>query len=191
LPTELLRHRPDVAQAESALAAADASLAVARAQFMPTLRLTGTAERVLSSSLPDPVTIWSLGASVLAPIFEGGRLQGQSDAAAARRDQAAWTYRRTVLTALREVEDNLAAVARLREQRARLQSQRDAVAEALRHATNRYRAGYAPYLEQLDAQRSLLAAELALVQAAGDELNALVALNQALGGGWQAQAETP
>jgi NodT family efflux transporter outer membrane factor (OMF) lipoprotein len=184
LPSELLRRRPDIAQAESTLAASDATLAAARAQFLPQLRLSATAGQIFSSSLADPVTIWTLGASVLAPIFSAGRLRGQVEAAAARRDQAAWSYQRTVLVALREVEDNLSAVARLREQRAHLQAQREAVSDAWRNAVNRYQAGYSSYLEQLDAQRSLLAAELALVQSVGDELNALVALHQALGGGW-------
>jgi outer membrane protein TolC len=90
-----------------------------------------------------------------------------------------------VLNALREVEDTLSALARLRKQRERLQAQRDAVASALQHADKRYRAGYSSYLEQLDAQRALLATELALVQVQGDELAAAVALQQAMGGGWQ------
>jgi multidrug efflux system outer membrane protein len=89
-----------------------------------------------------------------------------------------------VLNAFREVENNLSAVARTREQRAHLQAQRDALAAAPLHATRRYRAGYSPYLEQLDAQRGVLKAELALVQASADELNALVALSQSMGGGW-------
>lgn len=93
-------------------------------------------------------------------------------------------YQRTVLVALREVEDNLAAVQRLAEQRARLEAQRNALADALRHARNRYQAGYSPYLEQLDAQRALLNAELSLVQVAADQLTALVATYQAVGGRW-------
>src|SRR5690606_26964442 len=129
-------------------------------QFLPQVRLTGSAGAVLSSALGDPVALWSLGGSVLAPLFSGGRLEAQVETAGARRDQAAFAYRRTVLTAFREVEDNLAAVQRLREQRERLEAQRDAVAEALRHATNRYQAGYSSYLEQLDAQRALLNVEL-------------------------------
>ena len=184
LPSDLLRRRPDIAQAELTLAASDATLAAARAQFLPQVRLTGSAGAVLSSSLGDPVAIWSIGGSILAPIFEGGRLQAQVDTAAARRDQAAFSYQRTVLTAFREVEDNLAAVARLEEQRARLDAQRVALADALRHATNRYRAGYSPYLEQLDAQRNLLNVELSLVQVRADQVNTLVALYQSMGGGW-------
>jgi len=184
LPSDLLRRRPDIAQAEFTLASSDATLAAARAQFLPQVRLTGSAGAVLSSALGDPVALWSVGGSLLAPLFSGGRLEAQADTAAARRDQAAFAYRRTVLTAFREVEDNLAAGQRLREQRARLEAQRDAVAEALRHATNRYQAGYSSYLEQLDAQRALLNVELSLVQVESDQLNALVATYQAMGGGW-------
>ena len=184
LPSDLLRRRPDIAQAEFTLAASDASLAAARAQFLPQLRLTGSAGAVLSSALGDPVALWSLGGSILAPLFSGGRLEAQVETAGARRDQAAFAYRRTVLTAFREVEDNLAAVQRLDQQRTRLEAQRAAVAEALRHARNRYQAGYSPYLEQLDAQRALLNVELALVQLESDQLNSLVAVYQAMGGGW-------
>lgn len=187
VPSDLLRRRPDVAQAEFTLAATDATLAAARAQFLPQVRLSGSAGAVLSSALGDPVAIWSIGGSVLAPLFNAGRNQAQFDTAAARRDQAAFAYRRTVLTGFREVEDNLAAVVRLEEQQARLDAQRAALASALQHARNRYQAGYSPYLEQLDAQRALLGAELALVQARADALNARVALFQALGGGLTAE----
>jgi outer membrane protein, multidrug efflux system len=121
---------------------------------------------------------------VLAPIVDAGRLRAQADAAAARRDQAAFAYRRTALQAFREVDDALVGVARTGEQAAALAGQRDALAAALRNATNRYRAGYSSYLEQLDAQRGLLAADLALAQAESDRLVAYVALYQSLGGGW-------
>lgn len=112
LPADLLRRRPDLAQAETTLAATNASLAVARAQFLPSLRLSGAAGLTLSSALDDPITIWSLGASVLAPLFAGGRLEANVEGAAAWRDQAAFAYRRTALIAFREVEDSLAAVDR-------------------------------------------------------------------------------
>jgi outer membrane protein, multidrug efflux system len=188
LPSDLLRRRPDIAQAEFALSASDATLAASRAQFLPQVRLTGSTGVALSSALGDPIALWSLGASVLAPLFEGGRLRAQLDAATARRDQAAFDYRRAVMTAFREVEDALAAVQRLREQRQRLAAQRRAVAEALRHAINRYQAGYSSYLEQLDAQRALLSVELSLVETEVDTRNALVALYQAMGGGWTAES---
>jgi multidrug efflux system outer membrane protein len=192
LPAEVLRRRPDIAQAEYTLAGADASLSAARKQFLPTVRLTGSAGLLLVNSLSDPTTLWTLGGSVLAPIFSGGRLQAQADAAAARRDQAAFAYRRAALTAFREVEDALAGVNRLAEQGESLERQRDLLADTLRLATSRYRAGYAAYLEQLDAQRGLLGAELSLLQTRADLLNAAVSLYQAMGGGWtMAEAAQP
>jgi multidrug efflux system outer membrane protein len=182
LPADLVRRRPDIAQAEYALAASDANMRVARAQFLPQIRLTGSAGAVASSLLDDPISIWSIGGSILAPLFSGGRLQGQFDAASAQRDQAAFAYRRVVLTAFREVEDQLAVIDRLNVQEQALLAQRVAVADALRHAENRYRAGYSPYLEQIDAQRSLLSVDLNLIQLRTDRLTAFVALYQALGG---------
>jgi NodT family efflux transporter outer membrane factor (OMF) lipoprotein len=190
LPSAVVRARPDVAQAERTLAGADASLAAARAQFLPTLQLSASAGTLAVTHLPQ-AAIWSLGASVLAPIFNGGRIEAQVETAEARRVQAVAAYERAVLTAFREVEDNLSVVARTREQRLHLEAQRAALADALFHAGRRYRAGYSPYLEQLDAQRGVLNAELAVVQARADELNGLVALSQAVGGGWVAPAGTP
>jgi multidrug efflux system outer membrane protein len=191
LPSELLRRRPDIAQAEMTLAASDATLSAARKQFLPSLRLTASAGALFNSVLPDPITIWSIGGSVLAPLFEGGRLRAGAETAAARRDQAAFSYRKTALTAFREVEDALANIDSLSRQRAIADAQRAAIADALRHAQNRYRAGYSSYIEELDAQRALLSADLGLVQLRADEANAMVVLDQTLGGGWAASALPP
>lgn len=182
LPSQLLRRRPDIAAAEYAIAAADARMRVARAEFMPSINLGASAGVVLSDLLANPISVWSLGGSVLAPIFQGGRLQAQLDGVTAQRDQAAWTYRSVVLNAFREVEDRMALLANLREQEVALVAQQKAVADALRHAQNRYRAGYTPYIEQIDAQRALLGVELSLVQTKADELTTLVGLYQAVGG---------
>ncbi|WP_374943265.1 efflux transporter outer membrane subunit [Sphingomonas sp.] len=184
LPADLLRRRPDLFSAEQALVAADRSLDSARAALLPNLALTGSAGLVLSTALSNPVGVFSLGASVLSPLFDGGRLRAQADASVGRRDQAGFAYRRAALVAFREVDDGLAGVLRSGEQAIALARQRDALAGALRNASNRYRAGYSAYLDQLDAQRGLLQAELALVQARADRLNAYVSLYQALGGGW-------
>ncbi|WP_016744071.1 TolC family protein, partial [Rhizorhabdus wittichii] len=181
--------RPDIAQAERQLAAADSSLAVARKRFLPQLRLSASAGAAFSSLLDDPITLWQVGGSILAPIFQGGRLTAQAEAAAGQRDQAAFAYRKAVLTGFREVEDALASVRRIDEQVALATHQRDTLAEALRLATNRYREGYSPYLEQLDAQRQLLAAELNLAQLQSDGFAARIQLYQALGGGWTAADE--
>lgn len=185
VPSALLDRRPDIAQAADQLAASDANLAVARKRFLPQLRLGVSGGVAFSSALVDPITVWQVGGSVLAPLFEGGRLRAGVESAAAGRDQAAFAYRRTVLQSLREVEDALAATSAADSQVALAQHQRDTLAEALRLATNRYRAGYSGYLEQLDAQRGLLNAELGLVGLQTDALSARVQLYQALGGGWR------
>ncbi len=182
LPSDLLRRRPDVAAAEYRIAAANAQMRFARAQFMPSVNLGAKAGLALSDLLANPVTIWSIGGSILAPIFQGGRLQGQLDAATAQRDQAAWAYRTTALNAFREVEDRLVGLKQLDEQQVSLLAQHAAVSDVLRHTRNRYRAGYISYIEQLDAQRALLTVELALVQLRADRLTTLVSLYQAVGG---------
>ena len=184
LPSALLRRRPDIAQAERQLAATDRSLDAARAAFLPNVQLTASGGDVASSLLANDIGVFSLGASVLAPIFDSGRLRAQRDAAVARRDQAAFVYRKTALNAFREVEDALAAVDRTAVQERDVAAQRAALAEAYRLASNRYRAGYSPYLDQLEAQRGLLAADVQLVLVRTDRLNAAVSLYQALGGGW-------
>jgi NodT family efflux transporter outer membrane factor (OMF) lipoprotein len=188
LPSDLLRRRPDVAQAEYQLAASDGALAAARKRFLPQLRLTGSAGAAFSTLLADPITIWSIGGSILAPLFEGGRLTAGAESAGAQRDQAAFAFRRTALGAFREVDDSLATALHSDEQVTILRKQRDALSNGFRLASNRYRAGYSPYLEQLDAQRGLLGAELSLIQAQADALNARVALYQAMGGGWSPTA---
>jgi len=184
LPSELLRRRPDIAQAEQLIVAADRSLDAARAAFLPSIRLGISGGYVDSTLIADPVGIFSLGGSILAPLYEGGRLRAQADLAAARRDEAAYFYRKVALNAFREVEDALAALQRTSEQEQVLRQQRDSLARALAQATGRYRGGYSSYLEQLDAQRGLLSADLSLVQASSDRLTATVSLFRALGGGW-------
>jgi len=186
VPAALMRRRPDIIAAEEQLVAADHSLDSARDAFMPDVQITASGGMVASSLIAaSPITVWSLGGSILAPIFESGRLQAQQESAAAKRDESAFAYRKVALTAFREVEDALAAAQRLNEQEQDLTAQRNALAHTLALATSRYRAGYSPYLDQLDAERGLLSAELAIVQVRADRLNALVTLYQALGGGWQ------
>ncbi|MCB8829345.1 TolC family protein, partial [Escherichia coli] len=158
LPADLLRRRPDLFQAEQSLVAADRTLDSARAAMLPNVALTGSAGVTLSTVLANPIGVFTLGANILSPIFDGGRLRAQTDVAAARRDQAAFAYRRAALTAFREVDDALAGVRRSGEQAQALGGQVDALAAALRNASNRYRAGSSAYIDQLDAQRGLLAA---------------------------------
>jgi NodT family efflux transporter outer membrane factor (OMF) lipoprotein len=187
LPSELLRRRPDVAQAERAIAAADASLAAARDQYLPTLRLTasgGAFGPSLKELLQSPVAIWSVGASVLAPVFDASRLRAQADIAASLRDRSVFAYESVVRNAFAETENALAGVQRLDEQLVEAEARRVVTAEVLRIAHNRYANGYASYLEELDAQRNLFNAELNVVQLRANLLAAHVDLYRALGGGW-------
>jgi multidrug efflux system outer membrane protein len=187
LPSDLLRRRPDIVQRELLLAASDAGLAARRAAFLPQVQLSARFGSLLVNVLDyDPITVWSLGGSVLAPLFSAGRLEAQVDAAAAQRDQAAYAYRRTVLAAFAEVENALAGVGRIEAQMDHAVRRRDALARSLDFAHDRYRAGYASYLEELDAQRNLFRAELDIVSLRQSQLDNLVTLYRALGGGWGA-----
>lgn len=185
LPSSLLRRRPDIVEAEEHVVAADRALDASRAAFMPDLRISGDWGHVTSTILHNhPVDVFTIGASILAPIFDAGRLKAQEDSAAARRDQAAFAYRKAALAAFGQVEDALAATQRLHEQLESLEAQKSALERTLQIAAGRYKSGYSPFLDQLDAQRNLLSVQLSIAQAQADELNAYVTLFQALGGGW-------
>jgi NodT family efflux transporter outer membrane factor (OMF) lipoprotein len=184
VPSDVVRQRPDVASAEAQLIAADASLAASRALLLPQVRLTASLSRLFTETLDDPVTLWSAGGSVLAPLFNGGRIRAQGDVAQARRDQAAAAYRSVVLNAFVEVENALSAQNRLAAQEAGIETQRAALTRAFALAEDRYRAGYASYLEQVDAQRGVLATDLAWLQVRESRLLATIAIAQAVGGGW-------
>jgi multidrug efflux system outer membrane protein len=189
LPSELLRRRPDIAQAESALAALDASLAAARDQLLPSIRLTtslGAQATSLPNLLNSPNELWSVGASILAPVFDAGRLRAQAEIAGTLRDRAVFGYETAVRTAFAETENALTAVQRLNEQLVEAQARQVASAEVLRIAHNRYANGYASYLEELDAQRNAFAAENNVLQLRASLLAAHVDLYRALGGGWRA-----
>jgi len=187
LPSELLRRRPDVAQAERLVAAADASLAVARDQLLPSIRLTasvGAEGHSLSQLLRSPVELWSIGGSVLAPLFDAGRLRAQAEIAGTVRDRAVYTYETVVRTAFAETDNALASIDGLQRQLVEAEARRVAAGEVLRVAGNRYRNGYASYLEELDAQRTAFTADLNALQLRTSLLAAHVDLYRALGGGW-------
>ncbi|WP_235654738.1 efflux transporter outer membrane subunit [Sphingobium yanoikuyae] len=184
LPSELVRRRPDIAEAEMRLASTDRSLDAARARFLPTFQLSGAGGGVASTLLGDPISLFSLGGSILAPLFQGGELRAQADAAAARRDAAAFAYRGTVLKAFEEVENAMTGVDRLFQEQEALDRQVAATTTALDLARRRYRSGYASYLEQLDAERSLLEVRLQALSIRSERVTAAIALYRSLGGGW-------
>jgi multidrug efflux system outer membrane protein len=188
LPSELLNRRPDVANAEAQLIAANADIGTARAALFPSIQLTaqgGFESAALSSLFNGPGLFWSLVASVTQPIFEGGRLSGQVDLTEARYEELVHTYRSTVINAFRDAEDTLVAMRQLAAQQA-LQEEAVAAAQAAFDlADTRYRGGADTLLNVLDAQRTLFQARDQLVQIRSARLQAAVSLFRALGGGWQ------
>ncbi len=187
LPADLLERRPDVAEAERQLAAANARIGVAKAAFFPALRLTGSAGYV-SGELDDLFNwdshVWSIGPSLSLPIFAGGRIKAEHHRARAAHEEAIAQYRQGILVAFADVENSLAGIHYLGEQAA---AQNRAVASARRAAQlagERYRGGIVSYLEVVDADRGALQTERASAQLTGQRLIATVQLIKALGGGW-------
>ncbi len=165
LPSEVLLQRPDVRQAERALAAAEADIGVARATFFPRISLTaslGTASDALSGLFRN--TAWSFGGQLLQPLFDAGRNRAARAAAEAAREAALAQYDRSVQTAFREVADALAARATLAAQLEAQRAQAQAEARRLALVEMLLAQGAASALERLDAERARLAAEQAVVQ---------------------------
>ncbi|MDU6411395.1 MAG: efflux transporter outer membrane subunit [Yersiniaceae bacterium] len=188
LPSTLLNRRPDIVQAERLLVAADATLAVSRANLLPSLNLTagGTLqEDTLEAVLAHPFRLWSLGGSVLAPIINREALNAQVDISMAARNQALYQYEYVVRNAFVQVNDSIDAITRLGEQLSEAEQQQQALGEALRIAHNRYANGYASYLEELDAQRALYSTQLTVIQLKTNLLLAQIDLWHGLGGGWE------
>jgi multidrug efflux system outer membrane protein len=192
LPSALLERRPDVRQAEFNLVAATANVRAAKAALFPTISLTGnfgSESTELSTLFSGPARIWSFGLNLLQPLINAQRNGYQVDAAQARREQSILQYQSTVAQAFREVSDALAArrgyTDFLREQEKQVNALRTASFRVLR----RYEVGYSSYFEVIDADSSLLVAELQLVQAYRNNLVSLVQLYKALGGGWERGAE--
>ena len=169
LPSALLERRPDVREAEQSLRSANAQIGVVEAEMLPQLSLTALFGRVspeLSALTGGGATAWSVGAGLVGPLFQGGRLQAQYRQAKAARDQAALQYQAAVLNAFHEVAGTL--------------SSRD------KFAQQRYRQGQSSYYEVLQEQQLLFPAANTLVQTHLNQLTAVVQLYRALGGGWQA-----
>lgn len=181
----VLLRRPDVMQAEAALRAADANITAARLAYLPSISLTGQAGQVspqLSGLFQGGNFAYSLLASAALTIVDGGRRQANVDGAQAARAAAQAQYERAIQAAFKETADALAGGATWRAQREALQAQRSAARETARLTKLRAEQGAASTLELLEAERSLFAAEQAVLQARQGELNNRVALFKALGG---------
>jgi multidrug efflux system outer membrane protein len=188
LPSELLLRRPDLAEAEQRLIAANAQIGVARAQLFPTIRLTGylgSESASLADLFTGPAGIWQLAAGLTQPIFQGGRLLGEVEAAEARQRQAAAQYEKAVQAAFRDVRQALVRQSRSREVFDAEVERIDALTDTLRLARIRYDLGLSSQLEVLDAERNLLRAVVSREDALRDQRNAVTDLVRALGGGWE------
>ena len=188
MPSDLLIRRPDVAQAEAQLIAANANIGAARAAFFPTISLTANGGNVSSalSTLFNPVTrAWNLTGGITQPIFQGGALVGQYQLNKGRYAELLSDYHKAVISAFGNVEDALVSVQQTAEQ---LRRQQEAVATARRAyelTQAQFHAGVINILVVLSTETALFTAEDTLVQVKYSHLNALVALFSALGGGWQ------
>jgi multidrug efflux system outer membrane protein len=187
LPSDLLRRRPDIRQAEAQLHAATAQIGVAVADLFPKFSLTGSlnwqADK-LSGLNDGAARMWSIGPSVNWPIFQGGSLEANVRVQEALRDQAYLTYRKTVLAALQDVENALIAYAKEWDHRRSLNDAVVANRKAVELATELYREGQTDFLNVLESQRSLYLSETAFVQSDSSLGQNLIALYKALGGGW-------
>jgi NodT family efflux transporter outer membrane factor (OMF) lipoprotein len=194
LPSEILTQRPDIRRQEAQLASATANIGSARAQFFPSIKLTGNGgyqSTALSSLFQPHAAFFSLVGSATQPIFDGGTILGNFELARARQEELLQTYRKTVVQSFADVDNALTAV---RETTNKLRLQGNVVAASRRAyqlAGDQLRAGTGDIVTVLNVQTTLFQAEDSLVQAQLARLLAIVSLYQALGGGWEPRMERP
>jgi NodT family efflux transporter outer membrane factor (OMF) lipoprotein len=194
LPSELLTQRPDIRRQEAQLASATANVGSARAQFFPTIQLTGQGgyqSSALVSLFQPHAAFFSLVGGLTQPIFDGGRILGNFEYNKARQDELLQTYRKTVVSAFSDVDYALVSI---RETTAKLRLQREVVAasrRAFQLSEQQLRAGTADIVTVLNTQLTLFQAEDVLWQAQLARLLAFVSFYQALGGGWEPRMEKP
>ena len=192
LPSALLQRRPDIAQAEAQLVAAHANLDAARAAFLPAIGLTGNGgyNAAKIAGLISPTNLaWSIGASLLQAIFDGGKLTSQRDYAKAEETQLVASYRKAVLNALSDVETSLGSTSSLAERERLTTEEVDNAAEAFRISELQYREGVIDLLTVLNSQQTLFSSQDTLVQIKLARLQAGVSLYRSLGGGWTVAAD--
>jgi multidrug efflux system outer membrane protein len=187
LPAQLLARRPDVAEAEQNVVAANAQIGVATANFYPTFTLTGTAgfESASASSIFDwRSRVAAIAPSISFPIFQGGRLRANLEATEARYRQTVAAYVNQILVAYADVEDALTDLHALSDEVGNLREAVSASQNYLRLAQAQYKFGLVDYLIVIDAERTLLANQLSLAQAVNLQMGSSIRLIKALGGGW-------
>jgi len=194
LPSELLTQRPDIRRQEAQLASATANVGNARAQFFPSIQLTGQGgyqSSALVSLFQPHAAFFSMVGSLAQPIFDGGRILGNFEFTKARQDELLQIYRKTVVSAFADVDNALVSIKQTNE---KLRLQREVVAasrRAFQLSEQQLRAGTADIVTVLNTQLTLFQAEDALWQAQLAKLLAIVSLYQALGGGWEPRMERP
>jgi len=191
LPVALLLRRPDVAEAEQNMVAANAQVGVATANLYPTVGLTSAAgfeSGAIHSLLAWQSALWSLAGGLTAPVFQGGRLRANLEATKAQYRQTVAVYTNQVLIAYGDVEDALTDLHALTGEVANLREAVAASEDYLRLAQAQYHNGLIDYLTVIDAERTLLANQLTLAQGTNHQMSASIHLIKALGGGWQDHA---
>jgi len=188
LPASLLERRPDVMEAEQVLIAANADIGAAKALFYPRISLTGFLGGVsgdLTTFLGGDGAVWSAGAGLLQPVFQGGRLRRNLEAMQARYDQALAQYQQAALNGYREVADSLVTIQKLAVSRTERQLGVTALESAADLSRVRYDSGLANYIEILTADERLFEQQQLVAELIGSEMRARAELYRALGGGWQ------
>lgn len=187
LPSDLLQRRPDIASSERAMAAANAQIGVARSAYFPSIMLGGTIggdTRSFPTLFDAPSLLWSLGVSVLQPVFDAGRTTANVAVAEAGYQVATQNYRRTVLTAMQEVQDGISGSAALDRAVAQARLAEQSAERVLQLAVDRYQGGASTSLDVITAQQALLNAQRQLAQLVGQRMLVAVFLVKALGGDW-------
>jgi multidrug efflux system outer membrane protein len=188
IPSDLLTRRPDIRREEGLLIAANARIGAARAAFFPAIRLTG-ASGFVSSDLNDlfarDAYVWNAAASLAQPVFEGGRLFAREKAARARQEQMLAQYEQTVQNAFREIRDALVAGTKTAQALEASLERARAMRRSFELSQKQHAGGHISIIDVLDIQRQALLAEFDLADARRDQLDAVIALCRAMGGGWQ------
>ncbi|MDR2852483.1 MAG: efflux transporter outer membrane subunit [Burkholderiaceae bacterium] len=190
VPSQLLQRRPDIAAAERAVAAANAQIGIARSAYFPSLNLSASLGNASAGSFANVLgsgAVWALGLSVSQLLFDAGATSARVDQSYAAREQTIAQYRQTVLMAFQSVEDQLSALDNLAQQEQQQRLASEAADKTEQRIFNSYQQGLSDYTAVVTAQATALSARRALLQVQVARQNAVVALIQSLGGGWQAQ----
>jgi multidrug efflux system outer membrane protein len=188
LPSALLERRPDIRQAEEQLVAFNAQIGVAKAAYFPQITLTGDAgyqSAAITNLFSGPGGFFSLGGALAQPLFAGGKIRSGVKLSEAQKEEAVLLYKKTIQQAFQDVSDSLIGYEKDQEFRQQQQLLTNAAEDAAHLSDVRYKGGATSYLEVLTNQTNYFSAQLNLAQAQLNELNALVQLYRALGGGWQ------